>query len=323
MRDVKEELKRRKLFRAGLVAGVFTVIIAAGAVCLLLFRSRSADAALDDAKILVWYPVSGEETGEGEEEFLSMAQAYQEYYPNIEIQVEAIPADEYGERLAEALETGENVPTVFESTSLDSSWNEKLASVDEAYEWLTEREEMGNYYFLEEYRGAAENMLRMPMSFEVPVVYGDTLMAEDEDGSFLGAEELADALESGNGYAVDPDAADLYGELLPDLDESQGYEAFVVDLDAENVGSGEEFDADQERAAALEGKVEYYLSDTSEYESVQADMAGVYQVILLKDMPLTGRLTNLWSVSADASPAEQRRECGSSTSSCQRKISRL
>ena len=306
VRDVKEELKRRKLFRAGIVAGVFTVIIAAGAVCLLLFRSRSADAALDDAKILVWYPVSGEETGEGEEEFLSMAQAYQEYYPNIEIQVEAIPADEYGERLAEALETGENVPTVFESTSLDSSWNEKLASVDEAYEWLTEREEMGNYYFLEEYRGAAENMLRMPMSFEVPVVYGDTLMAEDEDGSFLGAEELADALESGNGYAVDPDAADLYGKLLPDLDESQGYEDFVVDLDAENVGSGEEFDADQERAAALEGKVEYYLSDTSEYERVQADMAGVYQVILLKDMPLTGRLTNLWSVSADASPAEQK-----------------
>ena len=306
VRDVKEELKRRKLFRAGIVAGVFTVIIAAGAVCLLLFRSRSADAALDDAKILVWYPVSGEETEEGEEEFLSMAQAYQEYYPNIEIQVEAIPADEYGERLAEALETGENVPTVFESTSLDSSWNEKLAAVDEAYEWLTEREEMGNYYFLEEYRGAAENMLRMPMSFEVPVVYGDTLMAEDEDGSFLGAEELADALESGNGYAVDPDAADLYGELLPDLDESQGYEAFVVDLEAENVGSGEEFDADQERAAALEGKVEYYLSDTSEYERVQADMAGVYQVILLKDMPLTGRLTNLWSVSADASPAEQK-----------------
>src|SRR5699024_5788086 len=141
-------------FRAGIVAGVFTVIIAAGAVCLLLFRSRSADAALDDAKMLVWYPVSGEETGEGEEELLSMAQAYQEYYHNIEIQVEAIPADEYGERLAEALETGENVPTVFESTSLDSSWNEKLASVDEAYEWLTEREEMGNYYFLEEYRGA-------------------------------------------------------------------------------------------------------------------------------------------------------------------------
>ena len=46
------------------------------------------------------------------------------------------------------------------------------------------------------------------------MVYGDTLMAEDEDGSFLGAEELADALESGNGYAVDPDAADLYGELF-------------------------------------------------------------------------------------------------------------
>ena len=35
-------------------------------------------------------------------------------------------------------------------------------------------------------------------------------------------------------------------------------------------------------------------------------MAGVYQVILLKDMPLRGRLTNLWSVSAQAPEAERR-----------------
>ena len=94
---------------------------------------------------------------------------------------------------------------------------------------------------------------------------------------------------------------------MPDLDESQGYEDFVVDLDAENVGSGEEFDADQERGGCPGGARWNTTCPTHpNMREFRRTWPASNQVILLKDMPLTGRLTNLWSVSADASPAEQK-----------------
>lgn len=307
VRNVKAELKRRKVLRFGIVAGVFTLLIAAGTVCVLMFRSRQADALLEDAKILVWYPVDAGNEEAGKDEFLSMASAYMEYYPNIQIEVEAIPREEYGERLEEVLLAGEGIPDVFDSTELDESYDGALASLNEAYDWLDDRDELGNYYFLEEYRKDEPEELRMPMSFEAPVVYGDSLIIGEETAAFSGREEFVQALEEAEaGYAVDDGAAGLYGELLPELDLSRDYSDFVVELEGENQGSGEEFDAELEKEAAVDGKAAYYLSDTSAYETVQQDMAGVYQVILLKDMPLRGRLTNLWSVSAQAPEAERK-----------------
>ena len=111
---------------------------------------------------------------------------------------------------------------------------------------------------------------------------------------------------SSAGYAVDGSAAGLYEELLPEMDRSRTYEDFLVNLDEGNQGSGEDFDAEQEKETALEGKAGYYLSDTSRYKTVQADMAGIYQVILMKDMPLKGRLTNMWSVNGSSTEAERK-----------------
>ncbi len=304
VRDVKAELKRRKLFRAGIVAGVFSGLIAAGAVCVFAFRSKQAEATLEEAEILVWYPA---ETSSDGEEFLSMASSYMEYYPNIEIQAEAVPAGEYEERLEEALDSGEGMPTVFVSTGLDESWDEKLASLDEAYSWLDERGELDSYYFLEDYRKNFPRETRMPMSFDAPVIYGNSLINGESAGVISGREELEEIVENSSaGYAVDGSAAGLYEELLPEMDRSRTYEDFLVNLDEGNQGSGEDFDAEQEKETALEGKAGYYLSDTSRYKTVQADMAGIYQVILMKDMPLKGRLTNMWSVNGSSTEAERK-----------------
>lgn len=317
--DVGTELKRRKTFRFAIVGAVSSMLILAGAVCLVAFQGKRAQAVLKDARIVVWYPAGETQAGdqgvweedqqasEDESRFLSMTKTYEEHYPNIEIEVKAIPEAEYENRLREALAGGEDMPDVFDSTCLAGEFYGEMASLEDTYAWLQERDELGNYYFLNQYHTYFPEEKQMPLSFQVPVIYEDSLIADQELSQVSGEAELKTLMEADSGYAVSPDAYPAFNALIPNLEETGGYKDFVVNLENEATGAaGEEFDAEAARAKMLEGKAGYYLSDTSEYQMVQNDMAGIYKVLLLKDMPLKGRFSNLWSV-YDKSPAAEKK----------------
>ena len=302
--DVGTELKKRKKFRIAIVGAVFSVLILAGGVCFTAFMNKRGQAALSDASIVVWYPVK---EGQGESpDLLQMAESYLQYYPNIDIQVKAIPEEQYGDALRGALETGD-MPTVFDSSCLDGDAYRELASLDEVYGWLKERDELEKYYFLDKQEQYLPGEKQIPLSFQAPVIYANKGLVEDVPESVKSREELEGILRSKAGYAVGEGDMSAFSALSPDVSKTRGAEDFLVNMDQEEtVLTGDEIDAEAVKNKLMEGKAGYYLADTSEYQTVQSSMAGIYQVILLEDMPLNGRFTNLWSVWDGASQAEKK-----------------
>lgn len=300
--DVGTELKKRKKYRIAIVGAVFSVLILAGGICFSTFMNKRGQAALPDASIVVWYPVKEKESPD----LLQMADSYQQYYPNIDIQVKAIPEDRYADALREALKSGD-MPTVFDSSCLGEEDYGEMASLGEVYDWLEDREELGKYYFLDKREQYLPGEKQVPLSFEVPVIYANTKLVEHVPEAVRSQEELAGILKSDAGYAVSREESASFTALDPDVSTSRGLEDFVVNLDQEEtVVTGDEIDAEAVKNRLLEGKVGYYLSDTSEYQTIQSNMAGLYKVILLEDMPLNGRFTNLWSVWDGASKEEKK-----------------
>lgn len=313
--DVGTELKRRKRFRIAASGIVFAVLIVAAGACLTAFRIKRAEVTLADASIVVWYPAvedtagiwGNDTTGEAQDKggFMEMVKTYEKYYPNVDIKIEAIPQDQYEERLKTALLKG-SAPAVFDSTCLLNGYEEDMASLDEAYAWLKDKKELNKYYFLNQYTQYFPEEKQMPMSFQIPVIYTDKLLAEDAPLKVQRTDELGDILGSKAGYGLDPTAKPAFVRLAPSVGETYDYQDFVVDLNQEAGESGQDFDAEAQKTQMLKGKVGYYLSDTSKYQRIQNDMAGIYRVILMEDMPLEGRFTNLWSVYSKAPRAEQK-----------------
>ena len=316
VRDVKEELKRRRSLRAVAVGMILVFLLTAGGICAVIFQNKRSQAVLADASLVVWYPVKEEggnaweeeETDKAEQsrrEFMEKAAAFQASYPNIEITVEPIPAGEYEMRLKTALETGENVPDVFESSCLGEEFYGELAPMKNIYSWLEESEELDNYYFLGQYEKDYPAGKQLPLSFQVPVIYGNSLL-EGGLGEKLSEAELREALTE-SFCSVSAAMLSSWQAFLPELEVNGGYEAFAVDLEEEEQNvSGEEFDAQEEKTQVLQGKAAYYLSDTSEYSRIQQDMAGLYEVYLFDNIPVKGRYTDLWSVYGKASEAERK-----------------
>lgn len=300
--DVDTELKKRKKFRFAIVGAVFSVLIVAGGLCFTAFMNKRGQAALSDASIVVWYPVN---EGEGPD-LLQMAASYQQYYPNIEIKAEPIPEDQYEERLREALATG-NMPTVFDSSCLGSEDFGEMASLDEVYDWLDDRDELERYYFLDKHQQYFPEAKQLPLSFQAPVIYVNTRLVENAPDHVSSPEDMERIIESDAGYAVSQDGDAAFKAIVPEVSTGHGEEDFLVNLaQEETVVTGDELDAEAVKNRLLEGKVGYFLADTSEYQDIQSNMAGMYKVILLQDMPLEGRFTNLWSVWEGAPRAEKK-----------------
>lgn len=315
VRDVDTELKRRKKFRLALVGSFFILLLTAAGFSMKALIDKRAQATLADAAVVVWYP-QWQETGSswtqeepeadhGADDFDRMTELFRGYYPNVVIRAEAIPADEYENRLIEALASGRG-PVLFESSCLGPAYYEYMASLEETYRLLSQTDELDNYYFLDRYRSYFPEQKQMPMSFSIPVVYANRLIAEDALTVIEDAAQLKQIITSEAGYGVDPDCLEAFGPLEPPITQQYGYRDFVVDLDQELPAGGTVMDTREQRERMLSGKVGYYLSDTSQYQHVQSDMAGVYQVIQLRNIPLQGQFMNLWSVSSGASDTEQR-----------------
>ena len=312
VRDVKEELKRRRTLRTAVIAAIFLFLAGSGGICYGIFQSKRSQATLASVSLTVWYPAAqdgGQQSANAQDnaetEFYEKIQGFREAYPNIEIEAEPIPEEQYEERIKNSLETGEDVPDVFDSSCLGKEFYGDMASIGDIYIWMEESGELDNYYFLAQREIEDKDKKQIPLGFQIPVIYGNSLIGTEDLTLVDSPERLKEILEQYS-YSVSDQMFSVWQSIIPGLEKSGGYAAFAVDLEEDSGASGEEFDAQKEKEEILQGKAGYYLSSSLEYKRIQQDMAGIYQVFLMENLPLEESFTPLWSVSAKASEDEQR-----------------
>ena len=312
VRGVEEELSRRKGMRIGGVIIGLGIAAAIGGFGVHSYLRRAHANDLAPAAILVWYPYSGEEVrtwtdgtwdtapDEADAGFEEVFETFKAVESNAAVSVTAIamPETVYAEALQSAIDKG-SVPTVFDSTYLPAEYNGSLAPLDDTIGLM----DMSQYWILDGYETLFPQHKHMPLTFSVPVVYANPVLVDPVPAEIGSADELKLVTESGSGYAVSEDLADMWSGSFPWITAEKGYGDFLKNTLTEEQ---EALPYEEQSAIMLDGKVGCYLSDSSEYVKIQKDMAGLYTPVLVKAPEAKLMLTNVWSVSAAASPEEQR-----------------
>ena len=197
---LKREKRRRATKRAlGIVAACLVVAAACGLAYHLYLDKKEAEK-LADTSISIWLSV---DDGSNEEEAMeSVTTEFNEKYPNVKIDLEAIPADEYEDRLIKAAKD-DSLPDLFESTGLSENVLQYASDVSA----VLKSDQAKSCYFLDQYDHYYNEKKQIPLAIEVPMAYVITsgnVSVDYEDATF---DSLWD-FDTVN-IAVDDDHADI------------------------------------------------------------------------------------------------------------------
>ena len=195
--------KRRRHYKRlfGIIAACAVLLIGSFFV-FKEYANRHEQQVLDDADIEVWFSVAD---GSTEEKAMQSIKAdFEEKYPNVTVNLVAIPESEYESRLIEAANKG-NLPDLFESSGMPKSILDSAIELDD----VMDSEQFKNALFLDQFEDYYnDNNKQMPLAIEVPMAYvitnGVTFINYDE-AHFYGVDSFGNAL-----IAVD----DRHSELI-------------------------------------------------------------------------------------------------------------
>ena len=161
---LEKEKKRRRYKRAtGIIAACLAILI----IAVSLFNTyniKKDEQTLNDATISMWLSFEG---GSTEEQAINSVVAdFTSKYPNITIEVRAIPESDYESALNSASING-TMPTLFESTGLSDKILENTVSVDN----ILQSEQANDCLFLHQYNSYYSNTKRLPLAIEIPTAY--------------------------------------------------------------------------------------------------------------------------------------------------------
>lgn len=264
---VEQERKRRKQKQIFSICAAVLLVFVLLASFLVTWHLRQEAVTLPDAALTVWYIREDTETSQAKQAALrSIADSFTGVYENVTVTLKGVDAAEYAAALEDAL-AGHSPPAIYESTGLDPAFWETSVSLTGVWKKLGNE----NYYTV----SPLPEETRYPTGITVPIIFV-------RSGEAYQTTSFANLLASCEGnLAVSPAAADLYTALY-----------------------GSEVSA-YSRADALEeflaGEVPVLLGSSTDYFTVQAQLPGIYDVLL----PDSGRSTyeygTLWSLS----PAEK------------------
>ena len=168
-RDAEGELKRRKRNRV-LGIGAVVCLLALGFLgCFHYYRIKSREAYLDNTTLTVWIS----ENGEGKADiFREMSEEFLGDYPVVQLSVIGIPEEEYAEKLESAAAAGD-LPVIFETEPLAQTACQKAKDLTELYAGA----DSGALLFL---NSASEIPTQIPLGFDVPVIYKNSLLEADK-----------------------------------------------------------------------------------------------------------------------------------------------
>ncbi|WP_432627733.1 protein kinase domain-containing protein [Brotaphodocola sp.] len=308
VRNVEEEIKRRRKIRLIQVTSLTAVFALAGVGLYSQYRSRNEMGTLHSAVVTVWMPANRDESvEEAQQRFDNMTQSFQQEYGQIELQVKVIPEQEYEMQINESAKNG-TLPDLFESTELDPSYASNLEPLDMTWQLLASADS-SSYLFLDQYENLFPDKKQMPLCFQIPVVYArrDSEMDETKIGEEVrsGYETLRENEDLS--YSVKVDDLRLYDQLLGDgcaetYREHRGQWKGNQESDQGPNQNQSQSQRKSEEGYELfkDGQVKFYLSDTSDYRRINEEMGGQYLVILPFEKQFEVRFDHLWSVNANS-----------------------
>lgn len=200
--EKEKKLRKRKRFSGVLAAAL--ICLAFGAFVFYSYKTKKAEEILDDASITVWCSV---EDGSKEEAAMqSIINDFTEKYPNVSVELKAIPEEEYPAAVEEAA-AKDALPTVFESGNLPDSVLDKAKDADK----VLQSEMAGDCLFLDGYDRYYPNHKQIPLGIEIPmaVVITNGNTAIDYKDEFFSSPE---SFGSNAKIALDENARDLIEE---------------------------------------------------------------------------------------------------------------
>ena len=200
--EKEKKLRKRKRFSGVLAAAL--ICLAFGSFVFYSYKTKKAEEILDDASITVWCSV---EDGSKEEAAMqSIINDFTEKYPNVSVELKAIPEEEYPAAVEEAA-AKDALPTVFESGNLPDSVLDKAKDADK----VLQSEMAGECLFLDGYDRYYPNHKQIPLGIEIPmaVVITNGNTAIDYKDEFFSSPE---SFGSNAKIALDENARDLIEE---------------------------------------------------------------------------------------------------------------
>lgn len=290
IRDVKRELKMRKVRRFVSVFSIAAVVLIAVIICFgVLNQRRDKAAILDEAEITIWLVCENEiEKNEKIQMYHSALTEFKEEYPQITVNIECMEQKEYGERLDTAVKEG-TLPTLFDSSGLSAEELKEMENVSKVLDYLT----LESYFFLENYKEYYSEKKQIPMAFTVPVVYINTVQNTND----LTAIEL---VQDGDYVYTKDNYLTLHNLYLSD-DQINKFDKLPGSTEDSDVISNNSENAEER---FLNNEEACLISDSSRYEAVQENLAGIYEMELLNAEGMVGSFKDCFSINGDASDDE-------------------
>ena len=309
----KQVVKGRKIRRAIVILFFFILIAIGGFGAYKYYEYKSNRIVLEKSTITIWVPVEvTEDTKDADIEAAkqrihTMSEKFLKDQPNVTLDVTAIPAEEYNQRLEDAAEVG-NLPTLFLSDGVsDSILNESLV-LDDVYEYL----DVSNCYFLEDYKSEISAGRQFPTAFNAPVVYVRRTNGIDMNTVLINQFEQLDS-DGSKGYYIDSNyyamslnsiGGNFYFGKDNIIDENTVN--MLSDMMEEYNSKNYEFDAEKtEKDITLElfenGEITYYLASFNDNDYMRQEMPGLYAFRPMNSEQIQGEFVMMWSIGNSAS----------------------
>lgn len=285
--NVEQEIRRRRKKRLIQIVATFGVLGSIGFNLSQTLQEQASSTTLEPTKLSVWVMADENDTIDtATSRFEDMAESFLETYNQVELDVTVMEKEEYEESLNQAAKDG-TLPDLFESTYLEPQYQNQLEPLETTYELVGEST---NYRFLNQYELLFPDKKQMPLCFQIPVVYASLNQSSKMQEDFTDLEFLTN--EDGYSYSVKKDDILLYEEVLGN-DCTLNYRGYLDSIHATSERIGYEL--------FQTGEVDYYLSDTSDYQQLTEDMPAQFQVLLPPADVTPARFDHMWSVSARTS----------------------
>lgn len=291
VKDVGKEMRARKCRRVTTI-GIASVFVLVG-ICLSLYfyNNKKREAAiLDEASVTIWTYADGDETVEEKRETMESAlREFREEYGQINLSIEVMDKADYEAALASAISQNQ-LPTLFESSGLTGEQLEGQADVKSVMDFV----DVGNYYFLSSYKKYYPSGKQMPLSFSVSVNYVNTML---NSGG-----KTATELVAASDYVVSPDA------VLNYLNEYCGTE--INELSRWDTGQTDTYELplshlDSNTDLFIDKQMALLIADSSQYELIQENMAGIYEMQFMTGDNQIGYFHDVYSISGSSSAEEK------------------
>lgn len=300
--DDKTELKKRKRRRVFTIAAAVLLLAVGGFAAWRIYDSK--DPVLNPATITVWVAYSGDEDADSAKQMMEdMSDMFQSDQAAVTVSVEAIPEEQYADRLEQAKADG-TMPTVYQAEYASEEMQNSAASVKPVYNSM---DNLSDYYFLKSYKKKLIEEKEVPLGFNIPVVY--VRRSDTVDASSFELSRISDIQESQ--YYMDSAYADM---LINTLGGSYHYEnGLVMDNAAKELiqdvvkhtkSNIKLENSEKAMDGFANGTVSYYLASVRELQTFNKNVVGLYEMRPIQSNTLCGRFTDAYSISGSASKDE-------------------